>query len=217
MLAITKDAWIPIPAEFRRWGAPPPTHYIDALMRHLGHTYYVGFLSAAQLHGAAHQAPMTFQIVSSAVIRDRKIGRSQLEFIRREHARERPTAKLTTPTGRITVSTPEVTMLDLAESPSRGGGLSNVATIAAELLSNETLSKKRFAAAASTYPLAVVQRLGFLLERAASHADVVLELDALAMLVESCEAVALDPRSPSKGERDRRWNVIMNNDVEIDE
>ena len=31
-------------------GAPPPLHYIDPLMRHLGHPYYVGLLSAARLH-----------------------------------------------------------------------------------------------------------------------------------------------------------------------
>lgn len=31
MLAITKDALVPVPPEHRRLGAPPPTHYIDAL------------------------------------------------------------------------------------------------------------------------------------------------------------------------------------------
>jgi hypothetical protein len=42
MRSITKGAWLVVPPEYLRWGAPPPEHYIDAWMRHLGHPYYVG-------------------------------------------------------------------------------------------------------------------------------------------------------------------------------
>ena len=42
-----------IPPEFRSWGAVPATHFIDPMMRFLGHDYYVGYLSAAEAHGAA--------------------------------------------------------------------------------------------------------------------------------------------------------------------
>ena len=125
--------------------------------------------------------------------------------------------KLTTPTGRVTASSPETTLFDLVESPSRSGGLSNVANIAGELLVSEKLSGKRLAGAAATYPIALAQRLGHLVEHAQPQTNTTLELDDLAKLTASREAVALDPRAPSKGERDRRWNVIVNTDVEIDE
>jgi hypothetical protein len=47
ILSITKGAWLVVPPEYLRWGAPPPTHDVDAWMRYLGHPYYVGLLSAA--------------------------------------------------------------------------------------------------------------------------------------------------------------------------
>ncbi|MEZ5260010.1 MAG: type IV toxin-antitoxin system AbiEi family antitoxin [Ilumatobacteraceae bacterium] len=107
---------MPVPPEYREAGAPPPSHYIDPLMRHLGHPYYVGLLSAARLHGASHQVPMALQVVTPALLRDRWIGSSRLSFIRRSSARSRPTVQRNVPTGRITVATPEVTVLDLVEA-----------------------------------------------------------------------------------------------------
>ncbi len=43
-------------------------------MNFLGHPYYVGFLSAAALHSASHQAAMVFHIVTTARLRSRTIG-----------------------------------------------------------------------------------------------------------------------------------------------
>ena len=43
--------------EFRSWGVVPASHFIGALMKHLGHDYYVGYLSATEVLGSAHQAP----------------------------------------------------------------------------------------------------------------------------------------------------------------
>jgi hypothetical protein len=60
--------WIPVLPEYITWGAPPAIDIIDALMRHLGTHYYVGWLSAAQLHGASHQAPQVFQAATSKMV-----------------------------------------------------------------------------------------------------------------------------------------------------
>jgi len=43
--------------EYRVAGAPPASWYIDDFMKAVGTPYYVGVLTAAALHGAAHQAP----------------------------------------------------------------------------------------------------------------------------------------------------------------
>ena len=69
-----------VPPEYLRWGAPPPTRNVDAWMRHLGHPYYVGLLSAAAHHGIARHAPQVFQVVTLARLRDRTIGRSRVDF-----------------------------------------------------------------------------------------------------------------------------------------
>ena len=44
--------YVVVPPQYASWGGPPPTWYIDALMRHEGQAYYVGLLKAAELHGA---------------------------------------------------------------------------------------------------------------------------------------------------------------------
>src|SRR6266508_1228496 len=49
-----RGLYIPIPPEYRSWGAVPAAWFIDSLMAHLERDYYVGYLSAAEVHEAAH-------------------------------------------------------------------------------------------------------------------------------------------------------------------
>jgi|GEM_PF-5672699 hypothetical protein len=58
------------------------------------------------------------------------------------------------------VSTAEVTLLDLVARPRRGGGLSNVATVAGEMPEEGRLDAQAFADAARAYPVSVIQRTG---------------------------------------------------------
>jgi len=51
----TKGLYVAIPPEFRSWGVVPGAHFVDPMMRHLGHDYYVCFLSAAEVHRFSHQ------------------------------------------------------------------------------------------------------------------------------------------------------------------
>src|SRR5271166_3109422 len=37
--------YVVVPPQYLSWGAPPPSWYIDDLMRHEGHPYYVGLLT----------------------------------------------------------------------------------------------------------------------------------------------------------------------------
>src|SRR5262245_21759322 len=56
--------YIVVPPQYLSWGGPPPNWYIDDLMQHEGHPYYVSLLKAAELHGASHQAVMEFQVIT---------------------------------------------------------------------------------------------------------------------------------------------------------
>lgn len=49
--------YLVLPPEYREVGAWPAEHFLDPLMRWVGEPYYLGLLTAAALHGAAHQAP----------------------------------------------------------------------------------------------------------------------------------------------------------------
>ncbi len=216
ILSITKGAWLVVPPEYLRWGAPPPTHYVDAWMRHLGHPYYVGLLSAAAHHGIAHHASHVFQVVTTARLRDRTIGRSRIDFVHAVDVASRPTVVTTVPTGRLVVASVEVTLLDLVAHPKRSGGLGNVATIVANAVLEGHIDAQRIVGAASGFRPAVVQRLGFVIERVARHLGSDVDLAALVQFVRGRRTVPLDLQGPAHGPADPRWRVLMNAPLEID-
>ena len=108
--APTRGAYVPIPAEYRSWRAVPASHFIDPMMRYLDHEYYVGYLSAAEVHGAAHQRPQVFQVITDARLNDRIFERVHIEFTTSAKTATRPTTEVNTPTGTMKVSVaPEIT------------------------------------------------------------------------------------------------------------
>ena len=216
IVSVTKGGWVPVPPEYREAGAPPPIHYIDPMMRHLGHPYYVGFLSSARLHGASHQVPMVLQVVTPALLRDRRIGASRIQFIRRSATGNRPVQQHNTPTGRVTIATPETTVLDIVEAPDLAAGLGNVGNIIGELALEGLIEGSRLADAVGGYPRTVAQRAGWLIEFMAAEVGASVEIDELAELVTGHDYTPLDPRAAADGRRDGRWRVIVNAEVEHD-
>lgn len=216
MVSVTKGGWVPVPPEYRSAGAPPPIHYIDPLMKHLGHAYYVGFLSAATFFGASHQAPMVLQVVTSARLRNRRVGRSRIQFIRRRATAERRTQRMNVQTGRVTVSTPETTVLDLVETPNVGAGLSNVATVIGDLLVEGHIDSAVMAEVAKMYPTTTTQRAGHLIECMARQVGVDIELEGLAQRMTYSNYTPLSPSKPATSDRDKRWRVQINTTIEHD-
>jgi predicted transcriptional regulator of viral defense system len=214
--APTRGAYVMIPPEFRSWGAVPASHFIDPMMRFLGHDYYVGYLSAAEVHGAAHQRPQVFQVITSGRLRDRSFGRVQIEFTTSSDAGRQPTMERNTPTGTMLVSTPEVTVVDLVAAPDHGGGISNVATVIGELLESDLVDVPALARVSAGYPLAVRQRTGWMLEFVAQLLDRVIDLSSLRASIAGAERTPLLPSAGRSGRADPHWNVIVNTDVEPD-
>ena len=213
----TKGLYVAIPPEFRLWRAVPATHFIDPLMRHLGHPYYVCRLSAAEVHGYAHQRPQVFQVMTTARLRDRAFGRVRIEFSTSRHADARPVVEVNTPTGSMRVSTHETTVLDLVARPDESGALSNVATIIGEMLDDGELDIDQLVTVADGYPASIAQRSGWLLDFMADYVGTQVDTDALHHAVSasasvSGAAVLLDPSGPRVGPVDERWNVIVNED-----
>ena len=215
LISVTKRGWVPVPPEFRSAGAPPPSHFIHQLMEHVGHPYYVGFLSAAAILGASHQAPMVFQVVTPARLRRRRIGRGRIQFIQRAAAVERPRWQHGVPTGRIWVSTPEVTVFDLVESPQDGAGLSNVATVVGALLMDGSLDPVALASVGAMYPVAVAQRFGYVIEFMAGEAGVQFDTAPLQALVAGGRYRHLSS-SGGDGRHDPRWHLVVNTEIEHD-
>ena len=206
----SKGLYVAVPPEFRSWGAVPAAHFIDAMMHHLGHDYYVCLLSAAEIHGFSHQRPQVFQVMTPARLRARAFGRVRIEFITSVHTSDRPTDIVNTPTGTMRVSTPETTVLDLVSFPNASGSLFNVATIIGDMLVEAALDVGGLVEVASGYPASVVQRTGWLLDYMAGQVDARVDTGPLVPVASSrATPTPLDPSQGRSGTLDRRWNVIV--------
>ena len=206
--------YVIVPLEYRAAGSPPPSWFIDDLMRHLGKPYYVGVLSAAGIHGAAHQQPQEFQVVTELASRPIMAGRSRIRFLGKRHHDRTLISEVKTETGSMKVSTPEATALDLLRYAPSSGGIGNVATVLAELA--ERIEPGRLAKAARLEgKLAHAQRLGHILDLVGAGD----RSSALAELIDEKKPrrVPLRPGRPVKGcVVDRRWRIIINERIEVD-
>lgn len=214
LVSAAKGLYLVIPAEYRAWGSLPADWFIDPLMRHLGRQYYVGLLSAAAIHGASHQAPQVFQVMVDERVRARSLGRVKLRFYRsglvKEMIERRGVERRPTHTGDYSVSSAELTAIDLIEYQRDAGGLNNVATVFSEI---ERLQGDTLARLAEGRPQSVIRRLGWFLDRFRC-AD---QLDSLAALVvrDREHPTPLEPDG-SPGAFDPRWNLLENAEIEPD-
>lgn len=206
--------FVVVPLEYRSAGAPPPSWYIDTLMKHEGRPYYVGLLSAAALFGAAHQQPQEFQVITDQPLRTAEAGRSRIHFYSKRDLERSATLPMKTETGEMVVSTPEITAFDLVKYAHACGGLSNVATVLAEL--RERLDVERLVDAARTgVEVTTAQRLGYLLDRVGGRS---MTGPLLEWTVSQRPRLArLRPDLDNQGgERDERWRLVVNDELEVD-
>jgi len=203
--------YLVVPPEYRVLGCLPADQFIPALMKRRGHPYYVGLLSAAQYHGAAHQRPQVFQVFVGRKHRSIACGSVRVRFMVHRNLGDISVQAFNTPRGTVAVSTPEATALDLVGYQHRAGGLNQVATVLAELA--ERINPERLAKAAAGVPLPWSQRLGYLLE----HAGAGEQTGALRTYVHAHArtSTALLPGSPHQGApRHDDWKLYINAAVE---
>ena len=140
-------------------------------------------------------------------------GRIDVVFVARANAQVVPIVSLNTPRGFLRVSTPEATAFDLVGYPRHCGGLDNVSTVLSELA--EVLDPELLAEAAMISPPPWAQRLGYLLERLGAT-------DRIGPLSEyvtrsATHTTSLVPAASTRGtQRDSRWRVAINAEVEAD-
>lgn len=204
--------YVVVPPEYRAVGSPPASWFVDDLMHHLGQPYYVGLLTAAATHGAAHQQPMVFQVITSKPTREMHAGRVTIQFSMSSKVDEMPVVEKQTETGTMRVATPETCALDLVRYPATAGHLSNVATVLSELA--EQLDAQGLVEIAPLVRLPDVQRLGYLLD-AIDESEFA---DPLAAWLQARRPrpVPLQLGGPAKGDPDNRWLVQPNVELELE-
>lgn len=223
LISPRRGLYVIVAPQFASWEAPPPSWYIDALMKHEEQPYYVGLLKAAELHGATHQAVMEFQVVTGKRLPRIKAGRSLIAFYFRKDMESVATGieERKTDTGAMKVSSAALTALDLLRYPQAAGGIDNIATVLKDLAA--AIDGAQLAALAAAAEKPVVQRLGHLLAWL-GHEELSVSLrHSLAARapfgwVELDRKEARDPDfTPDPVARDSDWRVLIRRHPEIDE
>ena len=204
--------YVIVPPEYRATASPPASWFIDELMLYLGQPYYVGLLSAAAIHGAAHQQPMLFQVVTSKPTREMCAGKVTIRFVMSSKVEKMPVIEKQTETGTVRVATPETTAFDLVRYQTGAGHLDNAAMVLAELA--ERIDAQALVSIAHLVRLPDVQRLGYLLD-AVGESGLASSL-AKWLDTKRPRAIPLRPGEPANVEVDKRWHVLPNVKLEVD-
>lgn len=211
---VRKGFYAIITPEYSSYGMPPPSIFIDDLMKSLNKKYYVGLLSAAALHGAAHQQPMEFFVITEKpALRDIKNKKLKLSFYVKKHWFEEDIIQKKTDAGYINVSSPELTALDLLYYQ-ESVGINRTVTILHELASE--MKAADLIGTAKNYPqVAAMQRLGFLLDKELKNEKLA---EALWKVIKekTLFAVPLTNAKDKEGPLDDKWKVIKNMEIESD-
>ncbi len=197
--------------EYAQRGMLPAYLFIVDLMKSLNRDYYVALFSAAAYHGAAHQQPMTFYVITKKpALRNLKNDKLSLNFyVKKDWSRDDIVQKKSD-AGYIKVSGPELTALDLL---AYNFSLGRVFTVLEELV--EEMTPDKLLATAGRFPTATIQRLGYLLDKEIGNRHLAKPLKKL-IKNKPLSRVLLMKGEADSGEIDKDWKVIVNIDIESD-
>ena len=206
--------WIPIPFEYRQWGAPEAIYYVDRMMRYLDVDYYVGWMTAAAILGAGHHASQVFQVATAKTVRNRVIGRSDFRFYQRSNVGSLPILQYKAQTGAVNVSTRAATMLSAVNDLSNVSGLNNAANIIIELSETEEAFISEVAACSALFSISALRRLGWILE---NFTDT-LGLDQLVNISQESKVKQskLSTYKPYSDRINKKWSLDINERIEPD-
>ena len=195
-------------------GMLPPDLFVDALMKSLHKPYYVALLSAAALHGAAHQQPMEYFVVAQTPApRSIRNKRLKITFISKKTWEQSAVEQKKTRAGYLNVSSPELTAFDLLENI-HIFGINRITTVLEELY--EEMTPSRLSKTAKLIDnKANIQRLGYILDTVINDEKLANSLYEI-LNKTSFSPVPLSPQKGKKGQIDNKWKIIVNMQIESD-
>jgi len=217
--SVWKGFYVIVPIEFQSKGIVPDVYYIDQLMKFLGKDYYISMLNAAEYYGAAHQKPQELTVITTPPsLRSTQKKGSKINFHNKAYIHEEFTEQRKTKTSYIKISSPELTAMDLIQFEKVIGGINRAATVLSEL--TESCNFAKLPAQFFKYvPTPVIQRLGYILEEILDFQDKAEDLHSnIKKYVHSFRKTPLKYRKAISGcATNKKWNVIINEQIEIDE
>lgn len=219
ILSIHKGYYLILPPQYSSKGILPPGLFLDTFMKFLERPYYVALLNAAAYHGASHQQPQEYFIMTTfPVLRATHKKGMKINYISVKHIPEKLLTQRKTEAGYLNVSNPALTATDLIQFEKRIGGLNRATTVLNELA--EVLQPADFNPVLLDYvPATALQRLGYLLEFACQKSELADALyESMKKHPLNCFRIPLKASAATKGfSSENRWKVIVNTEIEIDE
>lgn len=219
IVSVHKGYYLILHVQYAGRGILPPPLFLDAFMKFLDRPYYVALLNAAAYHGASHQQPQEYFVMTNfPVLRATQKKGIKINYISVEHIPERLVEQRKTEAGYLNVSKPVLTATDLIQFERRIGGLNRAATVLDELA--EVIHPSDFDTTLLEYASAtVLQRLGYLLEFACHKTELAEALyEAMVKHQINCFRIPLKASGETHGfSSENRWKVIANTEIEIDE
>lgn len=211
---VRQGFYVIIPPTYSSFGILPFYFYIDQMMNWLSKPYYLGLLTAAALHGSAHQQPMeSFVITQPPVLRKIHNDKIAINFLYKKTWADEDIVKKKTETGYVSVSSPELTALDILYY-NNWIGIDRATTILAELM--DEMKPGALLQTARRFPvIAPIQRLGYLLDHELGNEKLAAALEK-ALLGRHVSKIALAHSKERKGDYIARWKIIKNMEVESD-
>lgn len=215
--AVHKGFYVVIPPHYMLKGIVPPYYYIHNLMQYLRKPYYVALLSAAELHGAAHQRVQRTQVMTTLPKSSASRKNMMISWSYRREILQELLCRIKTETNYMYYSSAELTAVDLVQYADYAGGYQFVATVLAELV--ESIDMSKMTGVVPYVSIAALQRLGYLLEFVLEEKEKADELYTILR----CEAQPFNKvRMRPNKEEDKmcptnRWRVNMNIEIELDE
>ena len=214
-----KSFYVVLPPQYALRGSVPPFYFMEDLMRYLGRVYYFNTLTAAMIHGAAHQSPQTSFVTT--ILPKLNTSASSQATIQWFYRKEIPNALVREKVGEagpIKYSSAELTAVELVQYERNLGGLSNVATVLAELLETTDFafaSEGAFAVCNDT----ATQRLGYIVENIIGderQGEIIYHEWARCCPNPHYHLLSAQSTGPVV-RRDERWRIDVNTSIEIDE
>lgn len=214
-----KGFYVIVANEYKLKGSVPPSFYIDNLMKELKRDYYVSSITAAGIHGAAHQRSQSFHVVvSGGAIRGKIQNGTAIIISRRARIIRDEIIQVQTQTGTMNVSSPLLTSLDLVRMENHIGGLSRVAEMLCELVEKLKFDEHTVSTLKQV-PVSCVQRLGYILETvgATGLADKLRDICTSNRMTFRQVALKSAKGISETDILNTKWKLIINQEIEIDD
>ena len=214
-----KSFYVVLPPQYVLRGSVPPFYFMRDLMRYLEKDYYFNTLTAAMIHGAAHQSPQkSFVTTTLPKLNTSLSSQANIHWFYRKEIPNALIREKSGETGTIRYSSAELTAVELVQYENNLGGLSNVATVLAELIETTDFafaSEGAFAVCNDT----AIQRLGYIVEKVIGderQGEVIYHEWTRCCPNPHYHLLSVQSTN-SITHRDERWKINDNTSIEIDE